>query len=174
MVATVFSMSKITTKRGDSGLTDLYGASRVPKHHYLIQIIGSLDELQSVIGLLKVKLKNQKLLAELEQVQECLYRLMADLANSQANKLTGLKKKLLWLEAQIVSWEKSSQIGHAFVIPGQNEQEAWAHLCRAKTRNSERLISQYATKSVKIKALLPFLNRLSDYFFVISQYLLKR
>ena len=166
-------MSKITTKRGDSGLTDLYGALRVPKHHYLIQIIGSLDELQSVIGLLKVKLKKKQLLAELDRVQEYLYQLMAYLANSQAHKLPNLKDMLISVEFQVRNWGNNSQIGRSFVIPGQNEQESLAHLCRAKTRNTERLLSQYATKSVKIKSLLPLLNRLSDYFFVLSQYLLK-
>lgn len=173
MVRVVFSMSKITTKRGDSGLTDLYGALRVPKHHYLIQIIGSLDELQSVIGLLKVKLKKKQLLAELDRVQEYLYQLMAYLANSQAHKLPNLKDMLISVEFQVRNWGNNSQIGRSFVIPGQNEQESLAHLCRAKTRNTERLLSQYATKSVKIKSLLPLLNRLSDYFFVLSQYLLK-
>jgi len=174
MVRVVFSMSKITTKRGDSGLTDLYGALRVHKHHYLIKIIGSLDELQSVIGLLKVKLKKKQLLAELDRVQEYLYQMMAYLANFKAHKLANLQDMLAWVEVRIVTWENNSQISRSFVIPGQNEPESLAHLCRAKTRNTERLLSQYATKTAKIKTLLPFLNRLSDYFFVLSQYLLKK
>lgn len=174
MATTVFSMSKITTKRGDSGLTDLYGALRVPKHHYLIQIIGGLDELQSVIGLLKVKLKKRQLLAELLQVQEHLYQLMAYLANTRANKLTNLKNILSWLETRQSDWESKTKISGTFVIPGKNEAEACTHLCRTKTRSIERLLSQYGTKSAKIKTLLPFFNRLSDYFFVISQYLLKK
>lgn len=173
MVATVFSMNKITTKRGDQGVTDLFGALRVPKHHYLIQIIGALDELQTVIGLFKVKIKNRKLLAELVAIQTNLYQLMSFLANPKAKEFK-IGPLLQLVEQQLIAYQKQIKINHSFVLPGKNEAEAWAHYCRTKIRSTERLFCQHATKSAKIKTLLPFFNRLSDYFFVISQYLLKK
>lgn len=171
MVKTVLSMSKITTKRGDSGSTNLFGALRVPKYHFLVQIIGSLDELQATIGLFKVKVKKTKILAELTYLQKSLYRLMAFLANPKTLKLTEANSLLEWIENKQEAWEKLSQIGNQFVVPGQNEAEAWAHFCRVKTRSTERLMNQLAEQSPKITLLLPIINRLSDYFFVISQYL---
>jgi len=165
-------MIKITTKRGDGGQTGLDGALRVPKHNYLIQIIGSLDELQSVIGLLKVELKNRRLLAELSGIQKILSQLMAFLSNSKASVNPKLKQDLRQLEKELLYWQNKSKIGRQFVVPGHNPQEIRAHLARVKTRQTERLLCQYASKSKKIKSLIPFINRLSDYFFVISQYLL--
>ena len=166
-------MTKITTKRGDQGLTDLYGALEVPKHHFLIQIIGALDELQTVIGLLKVELKKGQLLAELEAVQKSLYNIMGFLANSNAKKSQEIALFLEQLENQSQYWQTKTKIKNQFVIPGNNRAETQAHLCRVKVRSVERLLSQFNYKSTKIKPLLPVINRMSDYFFAVSQYLNK-
>lgn len=166
-------MTKITTKRGDHGYTDLYGAVKVPKHHFMIQIIGALDELQTVIGLLKVEVKKGQLLAELNKVQKTLYNLMAFLANSQAKKSQEMVIFLSQLENQSQDWQALTKIKNKFVIPGNNHAEIQAHLCRVKVRSVERLLSQFSHKSAKIKPLLPVINRMSDYFFAVSQYLNK-
>ncbi len=159
----------VTTKRGDQGNTALYGAKRVPKHHFKIEINGQLDQLQVVIGLLKTKVKKAPILAELGAVQMFLYQTMAAVADAKALTSQELATNTNKLEAWQALWIKKSSIKNKFVVPGKNEAEAWAHLARTQTRLVERLLSKH--KQIK---LIPYFNRLSDYFFVISQYLLKK
>ncbi|OGK64379.1 hypothetical protein A2313_01385 [Candidatus Roizmanbacteria bacterium RIFOXYB2_FULL_41_10] len=158
----------VTTKHGDQGNTVLFGAKRVSKHHFKIEIIGQLDQLQVVIGLLKTKVSKTRILAELLAIQKTLYRTMAAIANTKALISQELATETKQLEVWQAFWIKKSSIKNQFVIPGQNEAEAFAHLARTQTRQVERLLSKH--KQIE---LIPYFNRLSDYFFVISQYLLK-
>lgn len=159
----------VTTKKGDQGNTVLYGAKRVPKHHFKIEINGQIDQLQVVIGLLKNKTRKTTVLAELEAIQKFLYRVMATVANTKALANQELALQLKQLETWQAFWIRKSTIKNKFVIPGKNEAEVWAHLARTQTRLVERLLSKH--KQIK---LIPYFNRLSDYFFIISQYLLKK
>lgn len=163
----------ISTKRGDSGTTSLFGAKRIGKHHPLIQINGQIDELQVVMGLLKPKLANLNLLAEITSLQQFLYQIMADLAGAKPLTKKDYDTSLARLEANQEELSKQVPIANKFVLPGQNESEAAAHLVRVKVREVERLFSKYQTKYPKLKKIIPYFNRLSDYFFVLSQFLLK-
>jgi cob(I)alamin adenosyltransferase len=158
---------KITTKRGDTGKTDLFGGQRLPKSHFVIEIIGQLDHLQAVIGLFKTKIKKRQLLAELTAIQSFLYSTMAHLANAKALSSQEYSVKLREIETWQECWIKKKKIKNKFVIPGNNQAEAWANLCRTQTRLVEQLLSKH-----KQKKLIPYYNRLSDYFFVVSQFLL--
>lgn len=171
MVKSVFFAMIVTTKRGDGGLTSLYGAARLAKHHPLIKVIGSLDEIQVVIGLLVTKLKNRRLLAEQRAQQQCIYRLMADIANAKALNKKQYQDYLQELEQRQTAWLKKTAIKNRFVVPGQNELEIVCHIIRVRTRSVERLLSEYSSRYPKLKLLLPYFNRLSDYYFILSQYL---
>jgi len=163
----------VTTKRGDNGTTSLFGAKRIGKHHPLIQINGQIDELQVIMGLLKPKLANLDLLAEITSLQQFLYQVMADLAGAKPLTKKNYDTSLAKLEANQEELSKQVSIANKFVLPGQNESEAAAHLVRVKVREVERLFAKYQTKYPKLKKVIPYFNRLSDYFFVLSQYLLK-
>jgi len=166
-------MSTITTKQGDQGKTSLIGASKVSKSYYLIEIIGQIDRLQAVIGLLKVKLKSRVLLAELTTLQENLSLIMAYLANPKASSFTKHRAILKTIEHNQSYWQKQIVVKNKFSLPGQNEKEALANLARVTTRDVERQICKHLQNSKKLKKLIPIFNRLSDYFFVVGQYLLK-
>lgn len=159
----------ITTKRGDQGKTSLFGAKRMPKHHPLIRLVGELDELQVVIGLLKTKLKKQKLLADQISLQQVLYLIMADVAQAKALSKTKYKGFLAELEVKQIKLLAKTKLKSQFVLPGKNEAEAISHLVRVKARSVERNLSQLASQFPKLKIALPFFNRLSDYYFILSQ-----
>ena len=164
----------ITTKTGDKGFTMLYGAKRVPKHHCLIEINGQLDKTQVVIGLLKTKTGKSKVLAELVDIQKFLYRIMADVSCAKALTADEINKQISFLEKWQSQLNKQIKIKNAFVIPGENEKEALSHLARVEVRTAERLMSKHRRKYPRLKQIIPYLNRLSDYFFVVSQYLLPK
>ena len=172
MGQTVFYAMNITTKTGDKGFTMLYGARRVPKHHSLIEINGQLDKTQVVIGLLKTEIKRLEVLAELNSIQKFLYRMMADVSCAKALTARQIDEQIDFLEKWQIRLNKQIKIRNAFVIPGENAKEALSHLARVETRTAERLISKYSQKYPRLKQIIPYLNRLSDYFFVLSQNLL--
>jgi len=163
----------ISTKRGDDGQTSLFGTKRIYKHHPLIEINGEIDELQTRIGLLKMKLKNPDLLAECATIQQFLYQIMADLAQAKPLKSSVYATSLKTLETKQEKMLQQTPISNKFVLPGENEKEVCAHLVRVKVRQVERLLSKFKSRYPKLKRILPYFNRLSDYFFVLSQSLLK-
>ena len=159
----------ITTKRGDQGKTSFSKEKKVVKHHPIIKLIGELDELQALIGLFKTKLKKRKLLADQETLQQQLYSIMADIVQTKALDNSKYHSFLTQLEIKQAQLEKKIQIKRHFVLPGKNETEAYCHLVRVKVRAIERTFSQYLSKYPYLKKSVPFLNRLSDYYFVLSQ-----
>jgi len=163
----------LSTKRGDGGSTSLYGAKRISKHHPLIQINGKIDELQTVMGLLKTKLHSSILLAELKEIQQFLYQVMADLAGAKPMTNKVYASTLQTLETNQDRLLRQVKLTNKFVLPGQNESEAHAHLVRVKVREVERFLSRYKAQYPKLGKVIPYFNRLSDYFFVLSQSLLK-
>lgn len=163
----------VTTKRGDHGQTSLYGATRVPKDHPLVELNGQLDELQVVIGLIKTKQQNRKLLAELGALQQFLYRLMAEVAGAKPLSSSDWNGILAALEENANIWLKRARINIKFVLPGRSEAEIACQKARVKTRAVERYAAKLSRKYPKLKRALPFLNRLSDYFFVLGESLVK-
>lgn len=162
----------VTTKAGDKGYTMLYGAKRVPKHHLLININGQLDKLQAIIGLAKTKITNKKILAELTTTQKNLYQIMSFISGAKALTVENIALQTQELEAWQTWWLTKAKIKSKFVIPGQTEAEALLHFVRTETRTIERQISKYCRLYPRLKRLIPYLNRLSDYFFILSQVLL--
>lgn len=125
------------------------------------------------MGLLKTKLRKKELLAELEGIQQFLYQIMADVAGAKPLTKVIYTSQLTALEAKQDELLRQTKIGNEFVLPGQNEPEAQAHLVRVKVREVERLFSRYKAQYPKLSKIIPYFNRLSDYFFVLSQSLLK-
>ena len=170
---------KIYTKTGDRGQTGLYGGGRVSKANLRIAAYGETDELNSVVGWARTKAPAADQ-APLESIQNDLFNLGAELATPPKNRKALAASQLLtqdrvrWLEAEIDRMEASLDPLRTFVLPGGCEASAILHLARTVCRRAERAVVALGKKE-KIRGLtIEYLNRLSDYFFVLARYANKR
>lgn len=149
---------------GDLGRTDLFGGRRVPKTHPRVKLNALLDELSALLGLLKTALKKPAPRRELGAVQAALIKASGIVAGMKA----GLGPETDALAALIESRAAAVRPPKKFVLPGQNETEALAHLARTKARVCEILAWELKAKQPAV-----FLNRLSDYLFLLAVSLVK-
>ena len=174
---------KIYTKSGDNGETSLFSGERVSKGHLQVETYGNLDELNSVLGLLVCYLPSeQKLIIEfIQSIQSNLFKigsLLATMPDSAAiSKLEPMDKKNIYeLENKIDDLQKVLPELKEFIIPGGHISAAWAHFARTVCRRTERQVVRLIGQSQKNKSLqlyhnsLIYLNRLSDFLFVLAQY----
>ncbi|MCW1952851.1 MAG: cob(I)yrinic acid a,c-diamide adenosyltransferase [Flavobacteriia bacterium] len=163
---------KIYTKTGDQGMTSLFNGKRVGKNDLNIESYGTLDELNAWIGLLREakEIASQKSL--LLAIQKELFEVGAILANpTQAgSKPKAIKnEKTEALEAAIDSMELHLEPLTQFILPGGNACISHCHLARTVSRRAERLVvALHATQPIDV-SILEYLNRLSDYLFVLSR-----
>jgi cob(I)alamin adenosyltransferase len=164
---------KIYTKTGDKGTTSLFGGARVPKHHIRIESYGTVDELNSYIGLLRhreIGAENQEVLGE---VQDRLFTLGSILAtdpsksNMKVPELIDSDVELL--EKEIDRMMETLPEMRSFVLPGGNDSVAFCHIGRCVCRRAERLAVQLNEEEAIDKLVITYLNRLSDYLFALSR-----
>jgi cob(I)alamin adenosyltransferase len=166
---------KIYTKKGDKGTTGLFGGSRVSKDDVRIECIGTLDEANSTIGLLRVKLGNDhEWQPNLHKIQKDLMDMMSHLARpSDAKKENknpmpedGAEFCETWIDT--LESEMTSPSDY-FLLPGGNEISALCHMARTQMRRGERrLVSLIKTDTVH-EAIPAYINRLSDLFFTLAR-----
>jgi cob(I)alamin adenosyltransferase len=166
---------KIYTKKGDAGTTGLFGGSRVPKDDVRVECIGTLDEANSTLGLLRVKLGNEHAWQpNLHKIQKDLMDMMSHLARpSDAKKINpnpmptdGAQFCEEWIDALEGAMQTASDY---FLLPGGNEISALCHVVRTQMRRGERrLVSLMAVDTVD-PAIPAYINRLSDLFFTLSR-----
>lgn len=158
----------IYTKTGDKGQTSLASGQRVPKTDARIEAYGTVDELNSWIGLLRagVSANSQEPTtnSQLEWIQNKLFNLGAALSDAPGEWITEADVHQLeaWIDAMVNDTPKQ----HAFILPAGSEIVCRAHVCRTICRRAERRMID--AKAAEIH--LQFINRLSDYFFVFSRY----
>lgn len=171
---------KIYTKTGDSGTTGLFGGTRVPKHHIRIQSYGTIDELNSWIGMLRdqpIAAPHKELLL---QVQDRLFTAGAVLAvdpeKATLKKGTGRLQiaplsaaDVEGLEAAIDSLEESLAPMTHFILPGGHPIVSSCHIARTVCRRAERMTTLLDEQSQVPAEILAYLNRLSDYLFVLAR-----
>ncbi|OJV12366.1 MAG: ATP:cob(I)alamin adenosyltransferase [Dyadobacter sp. 50-39] len=166
---------KIYTKKGDKGTTGLFGGSRVSKDDVRIECIGTLDEANSTIGLLRVKLgAGHEWQPQLHKIQKDLMDMMSHLARpSDAKKenknpmpVDGAVFCEEWIDALEAAMTSPSDY---FLLPGGNEVSALCHVARTQMRRGERrLVSLIKTDEVH-EAIPAYINRLSDLFFTLAR-----
>lgn len=172
---------KIYTKSGDKGKTSLLGGQRVDKNHPKLDAYGTVDELNCHIGLLLIQIQNQnqKLKADgatsdLIKIQNHLFLLGSHIAcNSEDDRKMYKIKDFSsanseWIENLIDQLEEKLEPLKNFILPGGSLVSAQAHICRTVCRRAERLVSSLEDHE---PIWLIYLNRLSDYFFVLARYL---
>jgi cob(I)alamin adenosyltransferase len=164
---------KIYTKTGDEGNTSLLGGTRVPKNHLRIEAYGSIDELNSYIGLIRSYDINEVHKTTLFDIQHHLFVIGSILASdpSKSNiKIPSISSdEVVFLEHQI-DWmnERLPELKN-FVLPGGNQVASHCHIARCICRRTERLVVGLNADSKVDDIILQFLNRLSDYLFVLSR-----
>lgn len=167
---------KIYTKTGDKGETSLFGGERVSKNHQRICAYGTIDELNSFIGLALTEVKSQEIKDILTDIQNKLFIVGSDLATPQTEKNNKLniqrtsEKFIIDAEKDIDTISEKLDPLRNFILPGGSKGSALLHICRTITRRAEREIVELKKMDNISDNILVFLNRLSDLFFVLSRY----
>ncbi len=176
---------KVYTGGGDKGKTSLFSGERVPKHHLRIEAYGDLDELNSMLGAVVASIPDseQTVKQDIIGMQSQLLQAGAWLAttpeSSAVKFLEQIPKELVEaLENKIDHLSAGLPVLKEFVLPGGHPASAWAHVARTICRRCERHTTQLEAESVgegdaNLKTILIYLNRLSDYLFVLARYLNK-
>lgn len=164
---------KIYTKTGDKGETSLIGGTRVPKHHIRIEAYGTIDELNSHIGLVRDQLTNNQEVNVLIQVQNILFTIGSLLAADPEKSKMVLPQitegDILLLEKEIDSINEVVPPLKNFILPGGHPAVSCCHIARCVCRRAERCLTHLG-ESISINPLLiQYLNRLSDYLFMLSR-----
>jgi cob(I)alamin adenosyltransferase len=166
---------KIYTKKGDTGNTGILGGTRLPKHHIRIESYGTLDELNSHIGLLRDQPGVEPYKAELIKIQEELFTIGSQLASDPIKNKMVLPmidaSDIEYLEQRMDAMEENLPEMRFFVLPGGHMSVSQAHICRCVCRRAERLCVALKENEPVNDLILQYLNRLSDYFFVLSRQL---
>lgn len=163
---------KIYTKTGDKGETSLFGGTRLPKSHLRIEAYGTVDELNSFIGLLKDSLNDLEIKADLKNIQDRLFDLGSNLALDPSKKLEVpsieasdieiLEKKMDEMD------EKLSPLKN-FILPGGHVIVSYCHVARTVCRRAERNVVALNLIDEVDEILIKYLNRLSDYLFILAR-----
>jgi cob(I)alamin adenosyltransferase len=166
---------KIYTKTGDKGQTSLIGGTRVPKHHIRIESYGTVDELNSWIGLINDQDIAQESKTILSEIQDRLFTIGSSLASDPEKskmKIPDLHASdIELLENQIDKMNEVLPEMRHFILPGGHTSISYCHLARCVCRRAERnVIHLHETEYVN-EMVIVYLNRLSDYLFVLARFI---
>lgn len=166
---------KIYTKTGDRGTTSLVGGTRVAKTHVRLEAYGTIDELTAQLGLLSTYLTGLSAAADIRWIQQKLFTIGSLLATETDSPLWEKLPQLAESDtARLESLIDEAQSGlpalHDFILPGGSRRSALCHVCRTVCRRAERRVLAMEEEGVEISdEVKSFLNRLSDYLFVLSR-----
>ncbi|MCH2224060.1 MAG: cob(I)yrinic acid a,c-diamide adenosyltransferase [Crocinitomicaceae bacterium] len=168
---------KVYTKKGDTGTTQLIGGTRVPKSSLRIEAYGTVDELNSYIGLIRDQEINYIYTEQLLEIQDRLFTMGSLLAMDPEKsnmKLPELiDEDITFLENAIDEMDTELEPMKSFVLPGGHSTVSYCHVARCVCRRAERISVDLNAESEIPSIILTYLNRLSDYLFVLSRKLTK-
>lgn len=164
---------KIYTKTGDKGFTSLIGGTRVPKHHLRIESYGTVDELNSYIGLIRDQDIEGHDKEILKQIQDRLFTIGSSLA-SDPEKSKMIIPDLHIADVELLEQEMDAMNGQLpelrhFILPGGNNIISFCHIARCICRRAERITVHLAEESIVDEKVNIYLNRLSDYLFTLAR-----
>ncbi len=163
---------KIYTKTGDKGQTSLFGGKRLPKHHLRIDAYGTVDELNSYLGLLRDSVKKVAQQNLLKEIQDRLFTIGANLASDPAKDMQTPdlhQEDIELLEKEIDRMNETLPPLKNFILPGGHTVVSSCHIARCVCRRAERLVVALDAEEGVEAILIQYLNRLSDYLFVLSR-----
>lgn len=171
-------LNRIYTRTGDSGTTGLVDGSRLAKHHARMEAIGAVDEANSAVGFAAVALADGEFAAAIYRIQNDLFDLGADLATPAGDGddfspsdmvLRMVAGQVSWLENRIDAANARLEPLASFVLPGGTEAASRLHMARAAVRRAERAMTAMAEVDATNPQALAYINRLSDYLFVLAR-----
>ena len=164
---------KIYTKTGDQGTTALFGGQRLPKSDLRIEAYGTIDELNSYVGLLRDQAVNAVRKDILVEIQDRLFTIGSILATEPGNtkvKVPSLQENdIVFLEKEIDQMDAQLPAMKHFVLPGGHASVSVGHIVRTVCRRAERLVIELNAQSSVDGLVIKYLNRLSDYFFMLCR-----
>lgn len=168
---------KIYTKTGDQGETSLIGGTRVPKYHLRIEAYGTVDELNSWVGLIRDQIANENHVKQLLYIQDRLFTigslLAADPEKSKMKLPTLSETDCQLLEAEMDAMDEQLEPLKSFILPGGHPLVSQIHIARCVCRRAERLIVHLQNEAKTDPVISIYLNRLSDYLFLLSRWTAK-
>jgi cob(I)alamin adenosyltransferase len=177
---------KVYTRTGDQGMTDLVGGERTPKDSLRIESYGTVDELQAVLGTLRAALGESRESGRLPEVcgevVGCLHRVQQDLFDLGSTLATPPRhlervkspitaERIGWLEETMDRWNEEIPPLRSFVLSGGGRFSALGHVARTVCRRCERVVLRLAREDEVPAEVLSYLNRLSDFLFVVARHL---
>lgn len=162
-------MGVVTTKTGDKGTTGTFDGRRISKGALEVEILGSLDELFSFIGVAKSFSKHDEVKNKLDEIQRDIQFILGKICfiKDNENKIIDIKNKY---EEWIKHYDYLYKDLNGFVISGVNEAESFVFLSRSVCRRVERLVVRRMENEIEFNSVQIFLNRLSDLLFILSLY----
>lgn len=168
---------KIYTKTGDKGETSLIGGVRVPKFHLRIESYGTVDELNSHLGMVKDMVNDRHTREVIYEIQDRLFTIGSVLASDPEKskmKVPDLHlNDVTMLETEMDKMEEHLPELKNFILPGGHPSVSACHIARCVCRRAERLVVQLQTESEVPEIISVYLNRLSDYLFMLSRWIAK-
>ena len=168
---------KIYTKTGDKGSTSLIGGVRVPKNHIRIESYGTVDELNSYLGMVRDMAQNTLVTEWLHEIQDRLFTIGSVLATDPGKevkmKLPDLHDNdVIWLEQKIDEMNENLPEMRSFILPGGELAASTTHVARCVCRRAERIcVGMQQQDEVVPEIIVRYLNRLSDFLFVLARYI---
>lgn len=168
---------KIYTKTGDKGSTSLIGGVRVPKSHIRIESYGTVDELNSYIGMVGDMTNDARISEWLHEIQDRLFTIGSVLATNPDKevkmKLPDLHEAdVIWIEQKIDEMNEVLPEMRSFILPGGHLASSTAHVARCVCRRAERIcVAMQQQEEVVPELIVQYLNRLSDFLFVLARYI---
>ena len=163
---------KIYTKTGDAGETGLFGGKRLPKSHLRIEAYGTIDELNAFLGLLKDAITEAQLGDFIKSVQDNLFTIGSRLASDPEKEMQVPEIKREAVEAMekyIDEMEENLPPLKNFILPGGHTTVSFCHIARCVCRRAERRVVALSLESPVEPVILNYLNRLSDFLFVLGR-----
>ncbi len=168
---------KIYTKTGDKGTTSLVGGTRVSKTELRIEAYGTVDELNSYIGLVRDQAVNEKRKNILKEIQDRLFTIGSILASEpeQTKKRLPdlLESDIELLENEMDKMDNDLEPMRYFILPGGHQSVSFGHVARTVCRRAERIVLRLSEESEVNDLVIRYLNRLSDYIFVLCRMMAK-
>ncbi|TCO07216.1 cob(I)yrinic acid a,c-diamide adenosyltransferase [Natronoflexus pectinivorans] len=168
--------SLVYTKTGDKGSTGLIGGTRVSKNDYRLEAYGTVDELNSNIGMIRSYPIDQESIDSIIRIQRQLFTIGSYLATDESvsdlrTKLKTDEAEIEFMELEMDKMESKLPPLSNFVLPGGHPAVAQCHICRTICRRAERRIITMQSQTTVDEWVIRYINRLSDYFFVLSRHL---
>ncbi len=163
---------KIYTKTGDAGQTALFGGRRLPKNHHRIEAYGTVDELNSNMGMLRDLTTDAYFSDLLKTIQDRLFRMGANLASDPEKHFTPpdiQPADIELLEQEIDKMEETLPPLKNFILPGGHPAVSQSHIARCVCRRAERMVVAINQEEEVDPMVLKYLNRLSDFLFVLAR-----